>query len=298
MKEYNKTVCAMIIYFNDYLWLDSCIRNIYDHVDQIVVVEGMVELMQRAGAKFDGSGSKIISQISDPEDKIYFLKERIFKDKLEQRQAALDNCICDWVFIVDTDEFYKKNHLRKLRLEIDSVGRKCDMIIYPHLNFWDFEHYNLKNYMERVFKNSSGKIGYWGNPKDGQNIYKENVGKLWDKINFMQQGQAEFKFLDTIRCFHYSKMKDYKAAILRAKYYISRADRSLAGEKLDNVAKEWMRNHILSADLSKMTPYVLSEHPEIIKEHMFYEKYKSLKNCGKADSFLLEAMNIKGEFDV
>lgn len=296
MGKYKKTVSAMVIYFNDYFWLDSCIRNIYNYVDQIVIVEGVVELLMRIGAKFDGSGSKIVKGILDPDNKILFFKEKIFDDKLKQRQFALDQCTGDWIFIVDADEFYKKNHLRKLRLSIDSASPACDMILFPHFNFFDFEHYNKKNYMERVFKNDKKNIGYWGDPKDGQNIYRKDIGKIWDKINFERSAQSRFLFCNNIRCHHYSKMKDWDSILLRVKYYLLRSDRSLAGERLDDVAYKWVREHMVCVSTDNMGTYLLEDHPEIIKEHYLYKKYKDMKYAGRENDFIFSVMYDDAKF--
>jgi len=295
MINYKKTVSAMIIYFNDYLWLESCLKNIYNYVDQIVIVEGMVDLLRGAGAKFDGSGFRIVDKFPDPDGKIIFHKEMIFAHKLEQRQFALKQCTGDWIFIVDADEFYKRNHLRKLRLKIDDVSSDCNMILFPHYNFFDFEHYNKKNYMERVYKNDVDEIGYWGDPIDGQNIYRKNVGKMWDRINFERSGQSEVLFFNGIRCYHYSKMKNWESLLLRVKYYISRSDASFDCQHLNDTASEWVREHIVCADLNSMNPYPFSDHPEIIKEHFLYKRYQQLKSAGQEHEFMTFVMGANGD---
>src|SRR4030042_3947231 len=252
-------------------------------------------ILKKIGAKFDGSCTNIINKLPDTDNKILFFKEKIFKDKLEQRQFALEQCTGDWVFIVDADEFYKKNHLKKLRLKIDEVFDTCNMILFPHLNFFDFEHYNKKNYMERVYKNNKGNIGYWGNDKDGQNIYTKDVGKMWDQIDFIKGGKSEFLFTDDVRCYHYSKMKDWDSMLLRGKYYISRGNKPLTEEKLDYIARKWIREHIICAKLNEMTLHNIADHPEIIKEHPLYKKYNELKNLKHTNDFMTYVMGIKNE---
>ena len=95
--------------------------------------------------------------------------------------------------------------------------------------------------------------------------------------------------------YHYSKMKDWVSLLLRAKYYISRSNPKLVGKRLDDIASKWVREHIVCADLSGMNPYPFSDHPEIIKSHYLYAKYRQLKSAGQEHEFMTFVMGANGD---
>lgn len=290
--SYRNKLSVMIICLNEPIWIEYCIKGIYDYVDEIIIVEGIAKIFKDMGVNFDNETAQNIRNYNDHKNKIKFFDKMVFEDKVQQREFALEQCSGDWVLLVDADEFYSERDILNLRNIIEIANQECRMIIYPHINFYDFGLYIDKMYMERLFKYDKNNMGYWGKPEDGQNIYDNKIGKLWGIVDFKRGNQKEFIFLKNVNCYHYSKIKSKKYIIDRIKYYEIRQNRLINDKELKNRVDEWFNTSIVQQ--SRLLLWNYNNHPNIIKTHYLYKKYVELYNNGKHGEFMSYLMNIGG----
>ena len=102
-----------IIVLNGEPFTKYCIRQLYPHAHEIIVVEGGSEKARHIcpeGRSNDGTLESLsyMKDFEDPEDKITIVtKEGYWEGKDEQSQAYADRATGDYLWQVDIDEFYK-----------------------------------------------------------------------------------------------------------------------------------------------------------------------------------------------
>lgn len=282
-------ISAMIICLNESVWLESCIRGIYNHVDEIIIVEGMAQIIHELGCNFDKETIESVKKIEDKQSKIKIFEKMYFLNKIEQREFALQKCSGEWIFIVDADEFYKEKDLITLRQMVQYADDSCRMIVFPHINFYHFGSYVNKLYMERLFRYKRNEMGYWGKDEEGQNIYDKKLGKLWGDIDFKNGNQKEFLFPKDVCCYHYSKLKSKSYLVSREEYYESRENKTLSKAELKNKVDEWFNGSIVEP--KKLIAWNYCNHPDIIKSHWLYQKYLEFLKLGQEDTFMSYVIN-------
>lgn len=129
---------------NEAGWIEHVLKNNYTEFDIIRVVEGAVE--GRPKSTPDGHSTDntldIIRSFPDPDGKIeLFQLHRPFKSLEEQKQIFLDVASeGEWLFIVDADEFYLDDDIRRARVAIHKNPTATE-IIPTFLHFYrDFFH--------------------------------------------------------------------------------------------------------------------------------------------------------------
>ncbi len=159
-----KIAVGMIVFEGDYV-IKECIKQIYPHVNQILISEGPVKYWQNKGrtTSTDNTNS-IIDNYPDPDNKIKVI-HGMYNEKNEQANAYCKYIEddTDYLWMIDSDEVYKTLDILKLKefLLIEqptSIGIKS-CTFYGGLNhvLTGFEN-NTDNFI-RVFKFMKGS--YW-----------------------------------------------------------------------------------------------------------------------------------------
>ncbi len=106
----------------NFIWFS--VMSVVDYVDRILIwdtgstdktVEIIKEIKKKKGEKIDFKEVGLV-------DKYQFTK---------MRQAMLDLSNCDWILILDGDEIWWEDSIKKLVKEISIKGREVDGIIVP-----------------------------------------------------------------------------------------------------------------------------------------------------------------------
>jgi len=166
-----------IIALNEAEYIRNSIRQVYDweNCHEIIVVEGSVSLYPKNGLATDGlSGdgtTELIKSIPDPQNKIRYVSG-VFKDKIEQRNEYAKRITGTHALVLDADEFYTLDDLRKL---------KEDVTINPDIDVFRFnfsQDMNQRTYFHLWYNFHQHVVGgYWDIPHN--RIYKWVPGTLY-----------------------------------------------------------------------------------------------------------------------
>lgn len=141
-----KIVVAMQIY-RGMPFFPYALKGILPYVDEIVVVYGPQREFEKQPPDGTRGQLRLIQDYTDRKALIHVIEGR-WKSETEQRNKYLEfireeGIECDWLWVVDTDEFYPKSSITAILHEAKQItGSSVRNIIYKFFNFYyDFQHY-------------------------------------------------------------------------------------------------------------------------------------------------------------
>lgn len=306
-----------------YLWYS--IKSIYDFIKEtdgkIIFIEGSTDYaidVASDGNSIDNTKQILDDFIKDSEDN-FIIYKRLgkVKDKRDLRNAYLDEVkkYADdnsWVIVVDDDELYKIEDLRRLNNFLDN-NPNIEYIFNPQKWFWkDFSHICIPNEYEVHKQISTGKrsdkvfFDCVGNKiRQGQfheRFFKYNPGiRHINSHSIVTDSEGRDIYIDNFYeskriifngCprYHYGYLTTTNKMSHRFVYYQHR-DANKPQTKREEVWNDSYGYYLLTGKLknSAMTIFdYYGTHPEIIKEHPYFEK----NSCPMND----EAEIIKKQF--
>lgn len=129
-----------IIVLNGEPFTKYCLRQLYPHAYEIIVIEGGSEkAIQFApnGHSTDGTLESLheFKVQEDPEDKIQIVtKDGFWSEKNEQSQAYAERATGDYLWQVDIDEFYRHDDIEKVRAML--ATEFPDAVTFKQYAFW------------------------------------------------------------------------------------------------------------------------------------------------------------------
>jgi len=123
----------IIIVFNGMPYLKAAIESIYESAHEIIIVEGPVSLCAGTCHSTDGT-IECIKSFHDPKKKIKLLQGR-WPEKCEMQNAALKISTGSHVWLVDSDEVYKKSDINTIK-NILEKDPSIYLIKVPLTHFW------------------------------------------------------------------------------------------------------------------------------------------------------------------
>ena len=130
-------ISFVMIVLNGMPFIEHALKAIYDEAHQIVIVEGAVESCMFA-ANPDGSSTdgtvELIRNFPDPLNKIQLIQGR-WPEKCEMQDAALAHVSGNYVWLVDSDEVYRKKDLATIRTLLANNPGVTQVNFIPD-NFW------------------------------------------------------------------------------------------------------------------------------------------------------------------
>lgn len=247
--------------------LEACIKNIYDIAHEIIIVEGATKAVTHY---FDGDTSKftndgkstdntvsIIRNIPDPLNKINLIESTGFwNGKTEMCNAWARIATGDYVWQIDSDEFYHPDDIKKLISYLEK--ERPDAVYFNAFHFFGGIDYCIdeRSFPEwgsgpwyRLFRNVPGKSRWISHEHP---IYECdgiicNHAKLVDQHKSSEIG---------IKMYHYSYV-DYKQINFKTSFY-----------KNDIYPVAW-NNFLTNKDYCPLGAKAYKfegQHPEIIKK--------------------------------
>ncbi|WP_321493263.1 glycosyltransferase family 2 protein [uncultured Desulfobacter sp.] len=155
------------IVLNGMPFIEYALKSVYDEAHEIIIVEGSVEKCRFAANK-DGSSTdgtvECIKNFFDPEKKIRLIQGD-WPEKLEMQNEGLKHVTGDYVWLMDSDEIYSFDALKKARLLVESDPDITQVNFIPN-NFWKgFDYIFVSNeffeesyHYRRLFKNKEGAV--------------------------------------------------------------------------------------------------------------------------------------------
>jgi hypothetical protein len=252
-----------------------CITNIYPFVDELFISEGATaEFTSRQdpgnpqwaipprGDSVDGTAKYVLHDLIDPESKIHFVrrKETPWEDKVQMFNAVMSEMEGDFMWLVDSDEFYHPQDMRTIRAEIDAR--------YPNMGTFQVHHFYGD--FNSVVSSDTGHL--WPNANPWHRIFKISKDYTWtshhpptlvDKggrdIATYPNSVVDFTAEHKIKIYHYSQVVksqvDFKGAFFNR------------GDYASHWADWQKRKHEAPLFGGCHTEPFTGEHPNIIKEN-------------------------------
>lgn len=157
----------VMIVLNGMPFIQYSLKSIYDFAHEIIIVEGAVEKCMFA-ANPDGSSKdgtvEFLRQFPDPARKIRLIQGR-WPEKCEMQNEALRYVTGDYVWLIDSDEVYKREHLEKIK-EILQRDPSITQVNFIFDNFWKGLNYLFVSekffepacHCRRVFRYKPGAV--------------------------------------------------------------------------------------------------------------------------------------------
>ncbi|UCC96701.1 MAG: glycosyltransferase [Phycisphaerales bacterium] len=127
----------VMIVLNGMPFIEYSLKSVYAFAHEIVVVEGAVEQCMFA-ANPDGSSTdgtvEFLKSFPDPQNKIKLIQGR-WPEKCDMQNEALRYVTGDYVWLIDSDEIYKKQDLERVKTLVQS-DPFITQINFNGDNFW------------------------------------------------------------------------------------------------------------------------------------------------------------------
>ncbi len=155
------SVSFIIIVLNGMPFIEPALQAIYDIAHEVIVIEGAVEKCMFAanpdGSSVDGT-VEFLRRFPDPAGKLKLI-HGIWPEKCEMQNAALEHVTGEYVWLVDSDEVYHKEDLKKIVAMLAADPSITQMNFIPD-NFWKgykflFVHpcfFETPHHYRRLFK--------------------------------------------------------------------------------------------------------------------------------------------------
>lgn len=209
-------ISFIMIVLNGMPFIEAVLKSIYEKAYEIIIIEGAVEkaLIKVEGVpkrtifgENDGGHSAdgtidFIKKYPDPDEKIIFISGS-WPEKCEMQNRGLRVSRGDYVWLVDSDEVYKKKDIKAIikMLEKDPSITEIDL---PAIHFWKGFNYILSSKIlksrayRRIFKVS--KPCYFTTHRPPTLLWEQQK-KTTDKMNLLESSVLERK---EIYMYHYS----------------------------------------------------------------------------------------------
>ncbi len=155
------------IVLNGMPFLPHALQAVYDFAHEIIIVEGAVKNCSFAanpdGSSVDGT-VECIRRFSDPQKKIRLI-QGAWPEKCEMQNAALAHVTGDYVWLMDSDEIYRRADLDKVADMVRHEPGIMQLNLIPD-NFWKgFDHLMVSPFFfapeahyRRIFKFKPGAV--------------------------------------------------------------------------------------------------------------------------------------------
>lgn len=127
----------VMIVLNGMPFIEYSLRSVYEFAHEVIIVEGAVEKCMFA-ANPDGSSTdgtvELLKSFPDPQHKIKLIQGR-WPEKCEMQNEALRHVTGDYVWLIDSDEVYKTEHLNAIKKILTDDPSITQVNFIPD-NFW------------------------------------------------------------------------------------------------------------------------------------------------------------------
>lgn len=139
-----------IIVLNGEPFLRYCLRSLYPYAHQIIVVEGGSKNAAHActpdGHSVDGTLEVLrdFKQNEDPDDKLEIVtREGFWEEKNQQSQAYAQRATGDYLWQVDSDEFYKPADMETILELLRETKPAITAFTFKPIHFWGGLEYSV-----------------------------------------------------------------------------------------------------------------------------------------------------------
>jgi glycosyltransferase involved in cell wall biosynthesis len=186
-------VWAHTLVKNESRWLWFSVASVVDHVEKILLwdtgsTDGSLDVIKELQGKFPG--------------KIEFRERKInsAEDFTEVRQEMLDVTKSDWFLMVDGDEIWYEDSIKKVIKAINIADDRIESIVVPTINLvGDIFHFQEEAAGRYKFGDRVGHYGLRAVKRAIPSLHSQGGHGVWgwaDKMGKMVQDRNTFKFVD------------------------------------------------------------------------------------------------------
>ncbi len=128
---------VVMIVLNGMPFVEYALKSVYNIAHEIIIVEGAVEncmdFADPQGASVDGT-VELLENFDDPDSKIQLIRGS-WPEKMQMQNKALESASGNYIFLVDSDEVYRKSDLEKI-LELLHENPDISQVNFIPDNFW------------------------------------------------------------------------------------------------------------------------------------------------------------------
>ncbi len=157
-----------VIVLNGEPFTRYCLRALYPHAHELLVVEGAVRAAAACatpdGHSRDGTLEVLerFQREEDPEGKVRVItREGLWSEKDAQSRAWAERATGDWIWQVDVDEFYRERDLRRV-LAILGGPDPPSMLSFRQRTFWGGFDASVDGWYLRRGADAYDRVFRWG----------------------------------------------------------------------------------------------------------------------------------------
>lgn len=259
--------CGVIAY-NEELLIEASLRSIYEHVDEIIVIDGSPQ-----GPSTDAT-AKIAASIG-PKVKVTsgtFNNPSSIDHKLIQRSAYIDRMEKsgdNWCILHDADEVWDDENIQRLTTYLRSAPKETLLFSYQWLHFiadcWHTIHGGQWTPPREIgaFRLLPG-IHYISHHRIGINIEGRDI----HFIDFAKQSSPAHIILEDVMFFHYGHAQTKEKAEAKSHFYFDRDSACREGYGVTEWGRyreeyflPWLKNRLM---LPNVVPYD-GPHPKWVQ---------------------------------
>jgi glycosyltransferase involved in cell wall biosynthesis len=178
---------------NEEKWLWYSVSSIVNHVDRILLwdtgsIDGSIEIERELLKKYP---DKIV---------LKHRKQDSASDFANVRQEMLDETKSDWFLMLDADEIWWEDSIKKIVSEIKNNGQNIESIVVPTINLvGDIFHYQEKTAGRYKFGDKVGHYNLRAVNRGIDGLHSQGIHGVWgwaDQEGKMIQDRNTYKFID------------------------------------------------------------------------------------------------------
>lgn len=180
---------------NEGRWLWYSVGSVIDHVDKILLwdtgsTDSSLEVEKELEKKYPG---KIILKTRDQNFPEEF-------SEAKERQEMLDETTADWFLVLDGDEIWWEDSIKKVVETINTDGKNIESIVVPTVNsVGDIFHYQEKSAGKYKFGSRIGHYNLRAVKRSIPGLHSQGEHGVWgwaDGVGKMIQDRNTYKFID------------------------------------------------------------------------------------------------------
>jgi len=178
---------------NEAKWLWYSVSSVIDHVDKVLLwdtgsTDSSIEIEKDLGKKY-------------PEKIELRQTKQVTPEEFTQvRQEMLEETKSDWFIVLDGDEIWYDDSIKKVVEEISSENNKFESIVVPTINLiGDIFHFQEKSAGKYKFGDRVGHYNLRAVKRNISGLHSQGIHGVWgwaDKEGKMIQDRNTYKFIN------------------------------------------------------------------------------------------------------
>ena len=262
-----KSICVHTLVKNEARWLWYSVTSVIDHVDKLLLwdtgsTDKSIEIEKELEKKYPGKIELKQRKITSPSD---FTKTR---------QEMLDVTSSDWFIVLDADEIWYEDSIKKFIGTINNRGQNIESVVVPTINLvGDVFHRQAESAGRYKFGSRVGHYNLRAVKRDIPGLHSEGIHGVWgwvdDENKMIQDRDSEkVKFVDA----HYLHASFLPRGGTKGKdLEVVKRSKKLKHELGENLSKDFYYPEVFFKEKPNFIPSPWSTMSASFKFRAFFE---------------------------